>query len=249
MNCHELREHYELYVIGQAREPECSEIRAHLNRQCDVCVPGIERARNLVALLAATAPPEPPSAALLRRVPRSVGVEQRRFGSAPFLALALALALFAAVYFGGRERDLANELARVRQQNSRQNIALTRVDQAFAILTGADTTATAFGEGQSKPTGKVFVSASQGVLLFAHSLQPAPSGKAYEMWIVKRGNAKAAGMFQSALDGSALHIQRGSVENTDAVAVTLENEAGADQLTSSPVFTAPIRPLVPDRSR
>src|ERR1022692_4214874 len=177
MNCHELREHYELYVIGQAREPECSEIRAHLNRQCDVCVPGIERARNLVALPAATAPPEPPSAALLRRVPRSVRVERRRFGSAPFLALALALALFAAVYFGGRERDLANELARVREQNSRQNVELTRVNEAFGILTGGDTVVTAFGEGASTPKGKVFVSESQGVLLMAGNLPPAPSGK------------------------------------------------------------------------
>jgi hypothetical protein len=226
MNCDELREHYELYVAGAAEEPQRSEIRAHLDRQCGVCTQGIKRARDLVALLAGTAP-------------------ARRFGSAPFLALALALALFAAVYFAGRERDLANELARVRHENSRQNIELTRVSQAFAILSAADTTVTAFGAGQPKPTGKVFVSPSQGVLLIAANLQPAPTGKAYEMWIVKHGQAKAAGVFQSAPDASALHIQRGPVENTDAVAVTLENEAGADQPTSPPLFAIP----VPNRRR
>lgn len=226
MNCNELREHYELYVAGAAAEPHRSEIRAHLDRQCGVCTQGIARARDLVALLAGTAPP-------------------RRFGSAPFLALALALVLFAAIYFAGRERDLANELARVRHENSRQNIELTRVSQAFAILTAADTTVTAFGAAQPKPTGKVFVSPSQGVLLIAANLPPAPPGKAYEMWIVKHGQANAAGMFQSAPDAGALHIQRGSVENTDAVAVTLENEAGADQPTSPPLFAVP----VPNRSR
>ena len=245
MNCNELREYYELYAIGVAEEPERSEIRAHLHRQCEACMQGIKRAREVVALLGGAAPPMAPSAALRRRILASVGVEQRRFGWAPFLALALALSIFAAVYFGGRERDLANELARVREQNSQQNIELTRVNQAFAILTGADTVVTTFGEGQPKPKGKVFVSPSQGVLLIAGNLPPAPSGKAYEMWIVKDGKARAAGTFQSAPDGTALHIQRGSAANTDAVAVTLENEAGADQPTSTPLFAAPIRALLP----
>src|ERR1017187_8127642 len=245
MNCNELGEHYELYAIGVAEEPERGEIRAHLNRECEVCMQGIKRAREVVALLGSTAPPAAPSAALRRRILASVGVEQRRFGWAPFLAVALAMALFAAVYFGGRERDRGNELARVRDQNNRQTVELASINQAFAILTGADTTVTTFGEGQPKPKGKVFVSPSQGVLLIAGNLPPAPSGKAYEMWIVKDGKARAAGTFQSAPDGTALHIQRGSAANTDAVAVTLENEAGADQPTSTPLFAAPIRALLP----
>jgi hypothetical protein len=107
MNCNELREHYELYAIGVAEEPERSEIRAHLNRECEICMQGIKRAREVVALLGGTALPAAPSAGLRRRILASVGVEQRRFGWAPFLAAALAMALFAAVYFGGRERDLA----------------------------------------------------------------------------------------------------------------------------------------------
>jgi hypothetical protein len=51
-------------------------------------------------------------------------------------------------------------------------------------------------------------------------------------------------MFQSEPGGSAMHIQLGSAENTDAVAVTMENQAGADQPTSTPLFAAPIRALV-----
>ena len=230
MNCNELRDHYELYAIGVADEPERSEIRAHLNRQCEVCTQGIGRAREVVARLGGTAH-------------TSARAEQRRFGWTLALAVALAMALFAAVYFGGRERDLANELARVREQNSRQAVELTRVNQAFAILTGADTTVTPFGEGQSNAKGKVYVSPSHGVLLIAGDLPPAPPGKAYEMWIARDGKAKAAGMFQSAPDGSAMHMQHGTLPNTETVAVTLENEAGADQPTSTPLFVAPIRAL------
>jgi hypothetical protein len=224
MDCDELREHYEAYVKGAAAEPERSEIGAHLGRGCAVCVEGVRRAREAGAL--------------------PWGTRHRRFGCAPFLAAALGLALFAAVYFGGRERDLANELARVREENSRQNVELTRVNQAFAILTGGDTTVTAFGEGGSKPKGKLFVSPSQGVLLITGNLQPAPSGKAYEMWIVKDGKAKAAGMFQAGTDGSAMHMERGAMANADAVAVTMENESGTDQPTSTPLFHVPIRGLV-----
>jgi hypothetical protein len=231
MNCNELHDHYELYVIGVAGEPEQSEIRAHLSRQCGVCTDGIKRAREVVARVGGTAGTR-------------ARVEQRRFGWTLSLALALALALFAAVYFGGRERDLANELARVREQSNRQTVELTRVNQAFAILTGADTTITPFGEGQSNAKGKVYVSPSHGVLLIAGDLPPAPPGEAYEMWIVRDGKAKAAGMFQSAPDGSAMHMQHAAVANNDAVAVTMENEAGADQPTSTPLFAVPIRALV-----
>jgi hypothetical protein len=225
MTCNQLRDHYELYVAGVAEEPERGEIHAHLDRQCGVCTHGIERARDVVARLGGA--------------PTAAAVERRRFGWTLSLALALALALFAAVYFGGRERDLANELARVREQNNRQTVELTRVNQAFAILTGADTTVTPFGEGQANAKGKVYVSPSHGVLLIAAGLPPAPPGKAYEMWIVTDGKAKAAGMFQSAPDGTAMHMQRTTVANRDAVAVTMENVAGADHPTSPPLFAAP----------
>jgi hypothetical protein len=227
MNCNELRDHYELYAMGVAEEPERSEIRTHLNRQCEVCTQGIGRARDVLSRAGGAV--------------AGAAEGQRRFAWTLFLAVALALALFAAVYFGGRERDLANELARVREQNSRQTVELTRVNQAFAILTGADTTVAAFGERQLKSRGKVYVSPSLGVLLIAGCLHPAPPGKAYEMWILKDGKARAAGMFQSAPDGSAMHMQHGAIANRDAVAVTLENEAGADQPTSTPLFTVPIR--------
>ena len=245
MNCEELRDQYELYAMGVADEPGKSEIREHLLRECEVCMAGVKRARAMTALLGGAAPAAAPPAKLRRRILASVGVEERKFGWTPWLALATALGLFAAVYFGGRERGIAEEARQLRNQMRRQNIELTRLNEAFAILTSPETTVTSFGAGQPQPPkGKVFVNPGQGVLLTATNLPPAPAGKTYEMWVIPKGGRPApAGLFQSGTDGTAMHIQRGAVDpaTIGAVAVTLENEGGADQPTSTPLIVAALQ--------
>lgn len=246
MNCEELRDQYELYAIGVADEPERSEIREHLNRSCEVCMAGMKRAREVTSIFGGTAPAATPSPKLRRRLLASVGVEHRGLGWSPFLAMAfaLALSLFAVVYFYGREDDTNREVARLSRQLREQSIDLTRMNEAFAILNGADTTVSSFGTG---PKGKVFTSRSQGVLLIASNLPPAPAGKAYEMWVIPKGGKPIpAGLFQSEANGTAMHIQRGPVDaNADLVAVTLEDQAGAPQPTSQPLFAASVRGLLP----
>jgi anti-sigma-K factor RskA len=77
----------------------------------------------------------------------------------------------------------------------------------------------------------------------ASNLPPAPSGKLYEMWVIpKAGKPVAAGLFQSQTDGTAMHVRRGAVDldATGAIAVTVENESGADQPTSQPFIVAPV---------
>jgi hypothetical protein len=204
----------------------------------------MKRARQVTVIFGGTAPPATPSPKLRRRLLASVGVEQRAFGWSPFLALALALSLFAVVYFYGREHDTNKEVARLSNQLREQRIDLTRMNEAFAILNGADTTVSSFGGG---PKGKVFTSRTQGVLLIASNLPPAPAGKAYEMWVIPKGGKPVpAGMFQSEANGTAMHIQRGPVDaNADLVAVTLEDQAGAAQPTSQPLFAAQVRGLAP----
>src|SRR5207302_3830499 len=169
-----------------------------------------------------------PSPKLRRRILASVGVEQRRFGWALAWALPVALSLFAAVYFSGRERDVIAELNRTRGQLRQQEIGLARMNEAFAIVNGADTTVASFGGGQpAPPKGTIFVSRSQGVLLIASNLPPAPAGKAYEMWVIPKGaKPLPAGVFQSESNGTAMHIQPGPVDtNADLVAVTVEDQA------------------------
>jgi len=245
MNCEELRDHYELYAMGAAGEPEKSEIRDHLNRGCEDCMAGMKRARSIASFLGGAAPPAAPSTKLRRRILASAGVEQRSFGWAPFLALTTALSLFAAFYFSGREREFARISTGLRDQLGRQNVELTRLSEAFAILNGPDTTSVSFGPGQNAPPkGRVFMNPSKGVLLIASNLPPAPQGKRYEMWVIPKGGKPVpAGLFQSESDGSAMHIQLGSVDltATQAVAVTMEDAAGAQVPTPPILFVASLQ--------
>ena len=249
MTCNELRDHYELYAIGVADDPERAEIRAHLNRECEVCMEGMRRARETAALLGGTATPATPSPKLRRRILASAGYEQPRgFGWAPALAAALVFSLIACVYFAGREHDIGRELDRVTGISRQQNIELTRLNEVFSIINGADTRVSTFGDGKSTPpSGKVFASPSQGVVLVASNLPQAPAGKAFEMWVIpKGGKPLPAGMFQSSGDGSAIHVQRGRMDpNADLIAVTLEDAGGVDAPTTTPLFAAPIRGLIP----
>jgi hypothetical protein len=242
MNCNELRDYYELYAIGVAEDPERSEIRAHLNRECEVCMLGIKRAREVATLLGGSAAPSEPSPRLRRRLLASVGVEERRFGWTPWLAGALALSLFGVVYFAGQVGDTMRELARARDQMGRQQTALARLNEAFAILNGADTKVVNFGEGaQQPPKGRVFVNKSMGVLLIANNLPKPPAGKAYQMWIIPKGGKPIpAGVFQSDEKGAAMHMVHQMDPNADLVAVTMEPEAGSKEPTSQPLFAVPV---------
>lgn len=245
MTCEELRDQYELYVLGAADDAEGNEIRAHVGRECPVCTPGVRQARQLAAVLSGIAEAASPSPALRNRILASAGFERPRFRWAPLWAAVAALALVAAVYTGLRERRARDEAASLRAQVSAQASTLTRLNAALAVLNAPDTTEVSFGEGQPRPPrGRVFVNPARGVLLLASNLPPAPSGKIYEMWVIPKGGKPVpAGLFQSETSGAAMHIRPGGldVNNTAAVAVTLENEGGAAQPTSQPLIVASLR--------
>jgi anti-sigma-K factor RskA len=239
MNCEELRESYELYALGVADEPERGEIRAHLNRGCEVCMRGVKRAVEMAAMLGGAAPPAAPSSKLRRRILASVGFEQNRFGWAPFWAAAAVLSMVAAVYFSGRERQFAEDSQRLQEQLRAQTSELARLNEAFAIVNGPDTVVTSFGE--KKPAkGKVFANRG-GILLMASNLPALPAGMAFEMWVIPKGAKPVpAGMFHPDADGTAMHLLRRTISPGDIVAVTMEHEAGADQPTSDPIILAPM---------
>jgi anti-sigma-K factor RskA len=253
MNCEPLRDHYELYVLGVAEEPERSEIQAHLARGCEVCMAELRKAREMTTLLGIQSPLASPSAGLRRRILASVGspsaLESRRANWwTPVWSIAaitaIAVAVFVAAFFRGREHDLSERLAATLEQLRDQTIQLTQLNEAFAILNAPDTAVGSFGQGQTQPPkGKVFVNPSQGVVLVASNLPPAAAGKIYEMWLVpKSGAPQPAGLFQSASDGTALYVRKGPVDLTvtNAVAVTLENAGGTQTPTPPLLIVAPL---------
>lgn len=238
MTHEELQGEYELYAMGIAEDPERGEIRAHLERGCEVCMAEMKRARRVVTTLAGSAPQQTPSPKLRKRILAAVGHEERGWGLAPWLGALAALSLVAAMYFGGREHSYMDEITNLRTQMRQQDIELTRLTEIMTIVNGRDTREVSFAAG---PKGKVFVNPNAGVVLMATNLPPAPAGKAYEMWIIPKGaNPKPAGLFQSQADGTATHVQAGPIDlaSLALVAVTLEDAAGAPQPTSTPLFAA-----------
>jgi hypothetical protein len=229
MSCDQLREHYELYALGIAEEPERGEIREHLQRGCEVCGSGVKRALETTALLGASAPPAQPSRQLRRRILASVGVERRPSWFMVWAMAAAVAVMFLLLIFVARDRGrYVDEAVRARA--------------ALGILYAPGTVEASFGRPQTQPPrGTVFVNPSQGVLLIASNLFPAPVDKIYEMWIIPKGAKPVpAGLFQSHRDGQALHVRPGPVDvaATAAVAVTIENQAGADQPTTTPLIVA-----------
>ena len=225
MNCEELRDHYERYALGVAGQPERGEIRAHLDRGCERCTSGVNRAIESVT---------PP-----RRSSASDGSGLKRFGWAPFWAAAAVLLLAAAVYFGGRERQFAEDLAQVQERLRAQTSELAHLKQAFAMLNAPDTIAVSFG-GKQPVTGNLFVNRN-GVLLISGNLPAPPAGMAFEMWVIPNGGTPApAGMFRPDANGNVMHMSRQRYAPGDAVTVTLEKEAGADLPTSAPIVAVPI---------
>jgi anti-sigma-K factor RskA len=232
MNCDQLREHYELYALGIAEEPERGEIREHLERGCEVCEAGVKRAMETMALVGASAPAARPGRQLRRRILASVGSERRRASWLVVWAMAAALiVMFLFLRFVIQDRGKYVEEA-------------IRSRAAFSILLGPSTTEASFGGQQPQPPhGKVFVNASRGVLLFASNLPRTPADRIYQMWIIPKGAKPVpAGLFQSQEDGNAMHVRPGMVDlaSTAAVAVTIENRAGADQPTTTPLIVAPL---------
>ncbi|HXM40852.1 MAG TPA: anti-sigma factor [Bryobacteraceae bacterium] len=250
MNCDELRDDYGLYALGIADDPELSEIRAHLQRACPACVPGVRSARELIALMGAAAPAVEPPARLRKRVLASVGGRTAsRWNWSPVWAAVAAGALIAAVVFNIRAQRASTELARtgaVLRQLEVDSVSqvreLARLNEAFAILNQPNVKQVVFGGGAPQPPrGRVFLDPQRGVLLVASNLPPAPSGKIYEMWVIPKGGKPVpAGLFQSAADGTAVHVVPGPVDvaGTAAVAVTVEVVAGAQVPNLPPVFAA-----------
>jgi anti-sigma-K factor RskA len=80
-----------------------------------------------------------------------------------------------------------------------------------------------------------------GVLLIASNLPPLSANQAYEMWVIPKGGApRPAGVFQSAQDGTAIHVLGEAIDITQvgAVAVTIEPASGSAAPTMPIIIAA-----------
>jgi anti-sigma-K factor RskA len=241
MNCDELRPDYLAYALGSLEEPERSEMRAHLERGCQDCAAGVRDAREWVFAIGGSLEGPAPPRDLRNRVLATVApAPQKRWTWFPAWAGAAATALVAAGFVLYQSHNFRVDETSMQAEIQRSLAETAALRQAFELIQGADTREVTFGQGQpAPPRGRIFVNPS-GVLLVASRLPAPPSGKTYEMWIIRGGKPAPAGLFASNAQGDALHLYRPAAPAAagDIVAVTVEVAGGVTAPTSMPVIAA-----------
>jgi anti-sigma-K factor RskA len=234
-----------LYALGLLEEPDRAELRAHLERSCDVCTGEVRRAAVRVSALAALAPVAEPPEDLRKRVLASVGIHpQFKWNWMQTWATLVACAVLAVFWLDHLRRERVRNVAftDAMEQVKVADAERVRLKDVMSLMNAPDTIVRVSSDGQPKPPqAKVFFNRNRGVLLLASNLPPAPAGKRYEMWVIPTsGKPLPAGLFQTESNGTAAHLREGplDLDATAAVAVTLEDEAGAPQPTSKPILVA-----------
>lgn len=247
MTCDELRPDYLLYALGTLEDPERTELREHLARGCDNCTAGLREARAWAyAMGSAAEAPEPSKALRNRIVAAAGGAPEKRSNWWAVLVAAAATAAAAAVLIFVQAQNFRGEREQLQTAIERNRTDAAGLREMLALIESPETKEVSFGQGKpAPPKGRVFVHPT-GVLLIANNLPAPPQGKAYEMWIIPaggKGKPVPAGVFTSSTQGEAVHLFRPAkpATATDVVAVTLENAAGVDAPTSTPIIVAPLQ--------
>lgn len=246
MTHEELRDMYEFYNLGLLEVDEHAEIEAHLRRGCEICKAGVRRAVITNSAILSLVPDAAPPKRLRRRVLAGFGLERQNWGLLGAWGAVTAGLLVATLWYSTEVQRTHSDLALARQQVTKSSAELTRVETVLEFLNQPETKQATFGKSeQQPPRGTVLVNPRSGVLLIASNLPALPAGKTFEMWLIPKGGApKPAGLFQSDPGGTAVHLLRGPVDpSTNAVAVSVEPEAGSAAPSTTPIVVAPVAGL------
>ncbi len=243
MDCQRLQEHYEAFALGALEGEEHTELRVHLERDCPVCTPGVERARWLVAQLTYLAPPtEPP--ARVRRQLLAMAVGRTAAGWMPVWAWAVAAVLLAMTLFTTwQARHLEDQVARLRTQTEELAAEADNYRRALKIISDPQTQAIALNATGPVPPVHAYWSESLGLALAARDLPAPASGRTYQLWVVPKDGAPiSAGTFHPAASGELLLVSASPAEMARAAALAISDEpfGGSPQPTTQPLWVGPL---------
>jgi anti-sigma factor RsiW len=185
------------------------------------------------ALAVAASGPEP-SAALRGRILADARAEPqvvipfapRRRRTIPVLAGVAAVAAVVALALGLWASQVSGDLDDARQ-------ALESERETAAVLADPAARDVALEAGE----GRLVVGQDGRAVLVLDSLDPAPAGKTYEMWIVEDEQTLPAGLF-AGHDGVDIVRVDGTVAPGDVVAVTIEDEGGVEVSANNPIIAS-----------
>jgi anti-sigma factor RsiW len=221
------------YALDALDPEERHAYEAHLPG-CDRCQRELESFWATTEALAVGASGPVPSPELRDRIlagakaerPVVVPLESRRRRTVPALAAAAAMAAVIAVAVGLWASRLSNDLDEAR-------LALDRERTAAAVLADPASRTVALQAGD----GRLVVDPEGRAVLVLDGLDPAPSDKTYEAWIIENETPRPAGLFPGR-DGLDVVGIEGRVDPGDVVAVTVERKGGVQTPEGDPIVAS-----------
>lgn len=215
------------YALDALDDNERRTFEEHLSG-CARCREELADLSQTAALLAHGAPAATPPPALRERIL----LEARRDGGAtviPFprrtrvvlgvAGVVTAAAAVIAIAFGVQSASLSRDL-----DEAQEAVSVLGDPAARTIpLRGAD--------------GRLVVNSEGAAALVVQGLRPAPEGKTYELWVIRDGAPRPAGIFEGDDERDVVLLDERVDENA-TVAVTLERDGGVDAPTSRLLFSA-----------
>ncbi len=221
------------YALNALPEDEERFFEVHLDA-CDACRAEVAGLRATAAALGrAAATPAPPSLRsdvltaidVTRQEPAPLRARRDASRRRP-LAVLTAVAAFVLLVagFGVTITRLSAELDETRSRSAEVAAVLTAADAETIPVTG--------------PAGeqaRIITSAERGRTVFVgNDLQPVPSDKTLELWLIDDAGAHPAGLFAPDEDGRVVHVVPRDLTGVDAVGVTVEPAGGSPQPTTDP---------------
>lgn len=195
----------------------------------------------IMAAIAQTAQ-EPPPAPDLRDddpAPEPTGTPRWLVGALGAAAAVLLVAV------GGLALAVGNLTDRLADVEQAAEQASTDAAYVTGLLAAPDAT-TLTGTGDGGEFIRVVVSPSRDLaVVVADRFGPAPSGHAYELWLIEADEATPAGRFDPDPDDRATLVMAGALDGADAIGVTVEPEDGAAQPTTEPTVLVDLDEAVP----
>lgn len=238
------RDDLPLYAVGALTKEESEQIKAHLV-ECSACSQELGTLRETAAQIALAVepavPPERLRGELLSRLEdersKQLGSIRRTWSRSAWFwapAFAAAVLIIALAVLWQRDRGLLQQNRDLEAKLEANQLLLRRSRVLIDTLTAADAqevTLVATG-AKPQPEARTIYSAKQGSLvLLAGNLNPLPTHKTYELWLLPANGAQPipAGTFEPDSHGSAtlLLSQFAGGVAAKGFAVTIENEPGS----------------------
>jgi anti-sigma-K factor RskA len=221
------------YALDALEPEERRSYEEHLE-SCEQCREELSSFWETTAALALAATGPEPSAELRERILAGARAERqnvvalprsRRFTPLRAASAVAAIAAVVAIALGAWAISLHGRLG-----DANDRLALER--GTLSVLSDPS----ARNVSLSKGSGRLVVASGGRAVMVVDGLGPAPTGKTYEVWVIKGDTPKRAGVFAG---GGRSVVGVGQTVGKDAVvAVTLERSGGVDTPTATPLVAS-----------